>query len=140
MRRRRVAVSVLGQPPRRQGRPRMVDELDFSVLFFFFQAEDGIRDIGVTGVHVCSSDLEQSGDPGQSGLPDCSSLIHSVVHISRHCNECVLNKYNTWYEQSMPYVTASPVLYGRVRELKIGRASCRERGESEVEMVEVVKK
>src|SRR5947209_13429726 len=59
MRRRRVAVSVLGQPPRRQGRPRMVDELDFSVLFFFFQAEDGIRDIGVTGVHVCSSDLER---------------------------------------------------------------------------------
>src|SRR5476651_2814214 len=25
--------------------------------FFFFQAEDGIRDIGVTGVDVCSSDL-----------------------------------------------------------------------------------
>src|SRR3712207_8715321 len=28
-------------------------------IFFFFQAEDGIRDIGVTGVQtVCSSDLE----------------------------------------------------------------------------------
>jgi len=28
------------------------------VVFFFFQAEDGIRDIGVTGVQdVCSSDL-----------------------------------------------------------------------------------
>src|SRR3712207_9273848 len=28
------------------------------LLFFFFQAEDGIRDIGVTGVQpVCSSDL-----------------------------------------------------------------------------------
>jgi len=28
--------------------------------FFFFQAEDGIRDIGVTGVQtVCSSDLKQ---------------------------------------------------------------------------------
>jgi len=27
--------------------------------FFFFQAEDGIRDIGVTGVSdVCSSDLK----------------------------------------------------------------------------------
>src|SRR2546430_15376742 len=24
---------------------------------FFFQAEDGIRDLTVTGVHVCSSDL-----------------------------------------------------------------------------------
>src|SRR5258706_8516680 len=26
-------------------------------FFFFFQAEDGIRDWSVTGVHVCSSDL-----------------------------------------------------------------------------------
>src|SRR3712207_7605936 len=27
-------------------------------VVFFFQAEDGIRDIGVTGVQTCSSDLE----------------------------------------------------------------------------------
>src|SRR3712207_8143152 len=26
----------------------------FSILFFFFQAEDGIRDIGVTGVQTCA--------------------------------------------------------------------------------------
>src|SRR5256885_658977 len=31
---------------------------DFSSVFFF-QAEDGIRDYKVTGVHVCSSDLEE---------------------------------------------------------------------------------
>src|SRR2546426_12661962 len=29
------------------------------VYFFFFQAEDGIRDYKVTGVDVCSSDLVQ---------------------------------------------------------------------------------
>src|SRR5258707_9229928 len=30
----------------------------WNIFFFFFQAEDGIRDIGVTGVQtVCSSDL-----------------------------------------------------------------------------------
>jgi len=30
-------------------------------MFFFFQAEDGIRDIGVTGVQdVCSSDLKSN--------------------------------------------------------------------------------
>src|SRR5205085_9294729 len=28
-----------------------------SVFFFFFQAEDGIRDLTVTGVQTCSSDL-----------------------------------------------------------------------------------
>src|SRR5438445_7679297 len=28
--------------------------LFFSLFFFFFQAEDGIRDIGVTGVQTCA--------------------------------------------------------------------------------------
>ena len=28
--------------------------IDFLVCFFFFQAEDGIRDIGVTGVQTCA--------------------------------------------------------------------------------------
>src|SRR5258707_2833469 len=28
--------------------------LDYLVFFFFFQAEDGIRDIGVTGVQTCA--------------------------------------------------------------------------------------
>src|SRR3712207_4266933 len=37
---------------------RKVIEYEMSYFFFFFQAEDGIRDIGVTGVQdVCSSDL-----------------------------------------------------------------------------------
>ena len=34
------------------------DELSWKILsfsiFFFFQAEDGIRDIGVTGVQTCA--------------------------------------------------------------------------------------
>src|SRR3712207_7106335 len=35
------------------------NEYNYLFLFFFFQAEDGIRDIGVTGVpDVCSSDLD----------------------------------------------------------------------------------
>src|SRR5205809_2571251 len=28
--------------------------LDFSLFFFFFQAEDGIRDVAVTGVQTCA--------------------------------------------------------------------------------------
>src|SRR5215203_7416380 len=33
-------------------------------LFFFFQAEDGIRDIGVTGVQTCA-------------LPICPTVVHA---------------------------------------------------------------
>ena len=32
----------------------MRDGMGAGVLFFFFQAEDGIRDIGVTGVQTCA--------------------------------------------------------------------------------------
>src|SRR5438445_5939544 len=47
--------------------------------FFFFQAEDGIRDIGVTGVQVCSSDLSASvksnsiGPPRDSRVGGCAT-------------------------------------------------------------------
>src|SRR5947209_17021632 len=36
-------------------------------FFFFFQAEDGIRDIGVTGVQTCA-------------LPICDRSAHAVDH------------------------------------------------------------
>src|SRR3712207_9423112 len=50
------------------------------VLFFFFQAEDGIRDIGVTGVQTCAlpiSEPSRAGpptmSPGASGsVPPCA--------------------------------------------------------------------
>src|SRR3712207_8096008 len=35
-------------------------------LFFFFQAEDGIRDIGVTGVQTCALPIFREGDPMES--------------------------------------------------------------------------
>src|SRR3712207_7943248 len=38
------------------------------VLFFFFQAEDGIRDIGVTGVQTCA--LPISGDATRIEVAD----------------------------------------------------------------------
>src|SRR3712207_8512346 len=35
--------------------------------FFFFQAEDGIRDIGVTGVQTCALPICPSGGPSGRG-------------------------------------------------------------------------
>src|SRR3712207_7470284 len=37
--------------------------MEFVILVFFFQAEDGIRDIGVTGVQTCA--LPISEGPGR---------------------------------------------------------------------------
>src|SRR5204863_4492156 len=40
------------------------DALCVLVFFFFFQAEDGIRDLYVTGVQTCALPISKRGDPG----------------------------------------------------------------------------
>src|SRR3712207_7662326 len=50
-------------------------ELSSVLVFFFFQAEDGIRDIGVTGVQdVCSSDLAGRDRAARARRPDAVQL------------------------------------------------------------------
>src|SRR2546422_690600 len=38
----------------------------FSIFFFFFQAEDGIRDVAVTGVQTCALPISQRGGPARA--------------------------------------------------------------------------
>src|SRR3712207_7264127 len=45
------------------------------ILFFFFQAEDGIRDIGVTGVQTCAL-------PISCGMISLSTKLLTVDRIS----------------------------------------------------------
>src|SRR5207249_9053185 len=62
--------------PRKRGgaheneRDQMTD-LMFNVLFFFFQAEDGIRDRNVTGVQTCALPISKTG--GRAG--SCRSAV-----------------------------------------------------------------
>src|SRR3712207_6816030 len=49
-------------------------------FFFFFQAEDGIRDIGVTGVQTCALPISPEG------APPPGSLVTVPFQIS--CGEC----------------------------------------------------
>src|SRR3712207_8820357 len=44
------------------------DTTKWSICFFFFQAEDGIRDIGVTGVQTCALPIYCAG--AQAVRPD----------------------------------------------------------------------
>src|SRR5258707_12358276 len=39
------------------------------MFFFFFQAEDGIRDIGVTGVQTCALPISPGGDSSRPEPP-----------------------------------------------------------------------
>src|SRR5207245_6419596 len=74
-----------------------------SILFFFFQAEDGIRDATVTGVQTCA-------------LPISARRLR---RFGRAAHE---------RHRSPPARDSSERDEGGVQHGKIGRASCRERG------------
>src|SRR3712207_8012868 len=75
---------------------------DFSVLvfglYFFFQAEDGIRDIGVTGVQTCALPILLTLEPSIKmsilGMPSSLTLVswacapRGVHPIHRLPNRC----------------------------------------------------
>src|SRR3712207_8939988 len=92
------------------------------VFFFFFQAEDGIRDIGVTGVQTCALPICRAGDGagrGRGGWKRCP-----VRGEGRRAGRRQGRR-----RHDRP---------GRRRE--IGRASCRERVEISVVAVSLKKK
>src|SRR5690625_7378712 len=90
-------------------------------MFFFFQAEDGIRDGHVTGVQTCAL-------PISSGLS-----ASSVARVSgTRASPSTAAPSSMWkvprFMAGEPMKPATNTLAGL--SYKIGRASCRERGES----------
>src|SRR5258707_10748898 len=89
-----------------------------SFFFFFFQAEDGIRDIGVTGVQTCALPI-LTGSVGElikrTQWWGRQMLIWGV-HV--HVGISSANKV-------MPIMSSLLQYYPHL--LEIGRASCRER-------------
>src|SRR5690606_40320294 len=84
-----------------------------SSYFFFFQAEDGIRDFHVTGVQTCA--LPIYFDP--------AAIFHGERRYIKGIAKCVLGQFRA--------IVARAADIGRslinACEIKIGRASCRER-------------
>src|SRR3712207_9371879 len=91
--------------------------LAIGLFFFFFQAEDGIRDIGVTGVQTCALPI---------------SYYRDKLHVFAACGPgsvVVSPQARPVAEQHL-----DPAV------LEIGRASCRERVEISVVAVSLKKK
>src|SRR2546425_71850 len=76
------------------------------VLFFFFQAEDGIRDKLVTGVQTCALPISHAFVLGVQLVP---ALVFLSVLISHAELRILAERFAPLYET------------------EIGRASCRER-------------
>ena len=72
-----------------------VDSGVFLFFFFFFQAEDGIRDIGVTGVQTCALPIYQENHASQSGTQSLKKhflLINTDYIYKEDVHECIFTK------------------------------------------------
>src|SRR2546430_7452243 len=55
-------------------------------IVFFFQAEDGIRDLTVTGVQTCALPIFAGGvspHPDRDGTPPCRETVGGVTSVTR---------------------------------------------------------
>src|SRR2546429_3279937 len=103
-----------------------------SVLFFFFQAEDGIRDVAVTGVQTCA-------------LPICGrALRHQGQRaLSVACRAVSICRGNAWGQEnpglsglnleSPDRENAGPCFAKKFEAAKTHRMSCRARNSSPVD-------
>src|SRR5256885_8802953 len=55
------------------------DSQDLSVLYFFFQAEDGIRDYKVTGVQTCALPISDAHIPFIAGALNIGDSDHTLA-------------------------------------------------------------
>src|SRR5690606_40403605 len=92
------------------------------LFFFFFQAEDGIRDFHVTGVQTCALPIFDSGlwFMALAGLESgivCCAIFGSGFGL------CSLN----FFKNHLGWLGADSDWCRAVYHFEIGRASCRER-------------
>src|SRR5947209_11411110 len=102
----------------------------FPSLFFFFQAEDGIRDIGVTGVQTCALPISFSARrrtfEGLSTSATYASPRTLLLRYERKANFVPSGDHTG--ESSEAGSKVSRRVIPRPRSIiQIGRASCRER-------------
>src|SRR2546429_857532 len=87
------------------------------VFFFFFQAEDGIRDVAVTGVQTCALPILCSVAERRGGPTTGTRIVSSAETIATRAAAPPTRNPKT----------PSPTARSAASLRQIGRASCRER-------------
>src|SRR2546430_9468921 len=87
------------------------------VLFFFFQAEDGIRDLTVTGVQTCALPISLTVRDWREGAR--RPVPRGDWHIQDRTRVVMPAGFEMGKIYELVYTAQDPV--------QIGRASCRER-------------
>ena len=113
----------------------MVKLVCYRVFFFFFQAEDGIRDIGVTGVQTCALPIWGllSSVPRRSHLRQSLGFRspHSTLRLTsqRRFQMSFTRRQALTAAAALPAATLAPSLLradGRSEERRVGK-ECRSR-------------
>src|SRR2546430_5849819 len=104
----------------------MVGHLHFSnellctcCIFFFFQAEDGIRDLTVTGVQTCALPISIEADPAELRATFAIDVLPESVIIAPDIG--------FYRERKLRLLNGAHTATAPLALLEIGRASCRER-------------
>src|SRR5437763_2553891 len=104
-------------------------------FFFFFQAEDGIRDTSVTGVQTCALPIfPATGEPNPNEKRPGTDQFSLTLEreLSRNFAVRLTGVYiRTFNENRYLNVRRPPSAYNI--PIKIGRASCREREQNSVD-------
>src|SRR3712207_9403192 len=103
------------------------------MLVFFFQAEDGIRDIGVTGVQTCALPISGLGGDLRARPVTIVGLHYRVTVVWTYVPQRLLHLPRTkgllggvFRLLLMLHLHRPPPLRARRTCPEIGRASCRE--------------
>src|SRR5437868_11814471 len=102
-------------------------------VFFFFQAEDGIRDRNVTGVQTCALPILVSTGPRLLIADEPTSALDVAVSMQvLAVLDAMIARHGTglmFISHDLPLVMSFCDRVAVMYAGQIGRASCRERGE-----------
>src|SRR3712207_6945135 len=103
----------------------MLIHISFPLFFFFFQAEDGIRDIGVTGAQTCALPIYQ---PFLAlGMTTALFSLAGMPLFAGFFTKFIL--FQVGWSEGLQWLSALAVVNSLISlyYYQIGRASCRER-------------
>src|SRR2546429_5013325 len=87
--------------------------------YFFFQAEDGIRDVAVTGVQTCALPISEECQAQAKNIKGQNSLGPKREEADRMLRQGGIFLFR--------FGRGKETLHSQNGAVKIGRASCRER-------------
>src|SRR5204863_2148568 len=93
----------------------------------FFQAEDGIRDLYVTGVQTCALPISDDGAEQRLRARGAAAVVVPQRRVLRRIDRARALAPGAGAAPARPVRRGLRAHDGRSRLLQIGRASCRER-------------